>query len=63
MAGFHAEPEVPVAIPRRRQDQLEPPKGLKSNLMRSYARISNDYDDCKDPVSHKGASASVCSTP
>ena len=55
-------PAFPVAILQNGVKMtLEPPKGLKSNLIRSYTRISNDYtNDCKDPVSHKKLLFSIC---
>ena len=55
-------PAFPVAILQNGVKMtLEPPKGLKSNLIRSYARISDEYmDECKDPAAHKRLLFSIC---
>ena len=55
-------PHFPVAILQNGVKMtLEPPKGLKSNLARSYARITDDYmETCKDPASHKKLLFSIC---
>merc|ERR1719253_546856 len=40
---------------------LEPPKGLKSNLVRSYTRIDDQYmDECANPDAHKKLLFSIC---
>ena len=55
-------PAFPVAILQNGVKMtLEPPKGLKSNLVRSYARLADEYiDDCKDPVAHRKLLFSIC---
>ena len=55
-------PAFPVAILQNGVKMtLEPPKGLKSNLVRSYARLADEYiDDCKDPGAHRKLLFSIC---
>ena len=55
-------PAFPVAILQNGiKMTLEPPKGLKANLIRSYTRITDEYmDECKDPASHKKLLFSIC---
>uniref|UniRef100_A0A7S0PMT4 Dynein heavy chain n=1 Tax=Micromonas pusilla TaxID=38833 RepID=A0A7S0PMT4_MICPS len=55
-------PAFPVAILQNGiKMTLEPPKGLKANLIRSYTRITDEYmDECKDPASHKRLLFSIC---
>ena len=55
-------PAFPVAILQNGiKMTLEPPKGLKANLIRSYTRVTDEYmDQCKDPASHKRLLFSIC---
>jgi len=55
-------PAFPVAILQNGVKMtLEPPKGLKSNLVRSYQRLSDEYiDESKDPVAHRKLLFSIC---
>jgi dynein heavy chain len=55
-------PHFPVAILQNGVKMtLEPPKGLKSNLVRSYTRISDEYmDECANPAAHKKMLFSIC---
>ena len=55
-------PHFPVAILQNGVKMtLEPPKGLKANLVRSYTRIDDEYlDTCNDPAAHKKLLFSIC---
>jgi dynein heavy chain len=55
-------PHFPVAILQNGVKMtLEPPKGLKANLVRSYTRVSDQYlDECAKPAAHKKLLYSIC---